>query len=344
MKNIGFHILFWAVIVYWRANGDWIAKVPVAYHYWQHLIRLPIVMAATYLLIEYILPKFLIEEKKYGKFFVLFALNLYLSSKMDHWLIGQDWLYDLIGLTDWKQIKELSQQHPFRNSFYLVSIMGFASIIQFFQLLVKQERKERELIEENLNTRLAFLKSQVNPHFLFNALNNIYSMAIQKKQSEIAEGVENLSGIMYYLTYESSADFLPLEKELNLISNYIDIQQLRIDSSDETTISYNVEGDIVGKKIAPVILLPLVENAFKHGIKPDRKSLVSISVLIDKNKLLFKTTNTFFEKTGKEVKEHGVGLENVKKRLMLYSNRFELSQKQEGRYFYTTLQLMLNVE
>ena len=101
--------------------------------------------------------------------------------------------------------------------------MGLASLIRFFRLYQRQEKAKHQLAEDNLKTELAFLKNQVNPHFLFNALNNIYSMAVQKEQPEIASGIEHLSGIMKYLTYDSSANLVPLDKEIKLIRDYIDI-------------------------------------------------------------------------------------------------------------------------
>ena len=167
-------------------------------------------------------------------------------------------------------------------------------------------------------------------------------MAVQKQQKEIALGIENLSGIMHYLTYESNAKKVSLSKEINLIKNYIEIVQLRIEATDDTTISFNVAGDITNKKIAPVILLPLVENAFKHGIKPDQKCLVSIKLIIQKNALQFITKNTLFAYASKEVKEKGIGLENVKKRLALrYPDNYSLHIKETTGYFHTDLTIAL---
>ena len=172
--------------------------------------------------------------------------------------------------------------------------MMLASIIRFFKLYLEEEKRKHQLEEQQLSTELAFLKAQINPHFLFNALNNLYSIAVDKQQGDIAKGLENLSGVMQYLTYESNAPRVGLEKEIQLLQDYIEIQYLRFSDTDDITISFKLEGEVVGKVIAPVILLPLVENAFKHGIKPEQKCLVNIHLSITNGRLAFLVKNTLF--------------------------------------------------
>ena len=341
-KQVGLHILFWGVILYWRAQGDYYWDIPIEKFYLNNLVRLPILMISTYIVLYYLLPKYIIDDKQYLKFGLLFLLNLAIATALEKLLNRSDFMHEVLQPISHKQWLGLKTGHPFRNSFSLLSIMGLASVIRFFKLFREKEQKENQLKEENLTTKLAFLKSQVNPHFLFNALNNIYSMAVQKNQPEIAEGLENLSGIMHYLTYESSSSFVPLEKEIELLKNYIEIQHLRIANTDDTTISFNMEGDFYNKTIAPVILLPLVENAFKHGIKPDQKCIVSIKLTIKEDQLIFKTTNTIFDKSDREIKEKGIGIENVRKRLhLLYPNNHFFRTTQIDNTYFCDLDLSL---
>ena len=341
-KQIGLHILFWSVILYWRSEGDYYWNTPIEKFYLQNLVRLPIIMIATYYVLYYLLPKYVINDKQYVKFGLLLLANLIVTTALEKLLIRSDLMFEILQPLSEHQWKGLKTGHPFRNSFSLLSIIGLASVIRFFKLYREKEQKENQLKEENLTTKLAFLKSQVNPHFLFNALNNIYSMAVQKGQSDIAEGLENLSGIMHYLTYESSSAFVPLEKEVELLKNYIEIQHLRIADTDDTTISFNVEGDIYNNTIAPVILLPLIENAFKHGIKPDKKCIVSIQLLIKENQLIFKTTNTLFDKSSREINEKGIGLENVTKHLqLLYPDQHHFKTAKIDHTFFCELNLEL---
>ena len=342
IKRIGLHVIFWSVIIYWRAQGDYYWDLPIEKFYIHNLVRLPIFMAATYFVLYYLLPKFLVDDKQYLKFGIFFSINFLIASVLDKLLIRSEFMYNVLQPITEGNLKHICDGHPFRNSFTLLSIIGLASVIRFFKLFREKEQRENQLKEENLTTRLAFLKSQVNPHFLFNALNNIYSMAVQNNQSEIASGLENLSGIMHYLTYESNSAFVPLEKEIELLKNYIEIQHLRIADTDDITTSFNIEGDIHNKTIAPVILLPLVENAFKHGIKPDQKCIVSIHLSIKDNQLIFKSFNTMFEKSDMEIQEKGIGLGNVTKRLQLiYPNEHQLNIHQNNRTFFCELEMEL---
>lgn len=340
--RVGLHILFWSAILYWRASGDYLTKLPFERYVLQNALRLPAMMAATYFVIYFLLPKFIIKEKKYGLFTLLLGLTLWLTTEFDQFLMTSDFMWQALQPLTEKQFKIIMQLHPFRNSFFLLSIIGLASVIRFYKIYLAQEKKQNQLIQENLETQYTFLKAQVNPHFLFNALNNIYSMAVQKEQSDIALGIENLSGIMQYLTYQSNAKEVPLKKEIELLKNYIDIEQLRLSNTDEVTISFNVEGEIKDKMISPVLLLPLVENAFKHGVKIDEKCLVSIKLLVIENQLNFTIKNTLFDFGDKAINEKGIGLENVKKRLELrYAGRYSLQTKPIGGYFYTDLKVEL---
>ncbi|MTI30810.1 sensor histidine kinase [Xanthovirga aplysinae] len=339
MKQIVIHILFWVIFAFWTDFiTDWTythincpdrCLLNIGYT----MKRLPLIMASTYFLVYFILPKYLIREKQYLKFSLSFLLLLTLTTLVDRLLINF--------IMDWGE-HFFSPMANIRNTYLLLSAMGLASLIRFFELYQKQERSKHKLAEENLKSKLSFLRAQVNPHFQFNALNNIYSMAVQKGQSEIAAGIENLSGIMKYLTYDSNSDLVPLEKEIKLIQDYIDIQQLRMAETDDTTLSFKITGDIKGRKVAPVILLPLVENAFKHGVKPEQKCLVSITLSVTAYQLHFKIMNTFFEKSTNKMKDQGIGLENVKDRLrIVYPEGHRFSIRQEGAYYVSELEVDL---
>lgn len=339
MKQLPFHILFWIGIIYWRGNADVCCCQPLSKFYLYNALRLPIMMLSTYVLVFYFLPKYVIQKKEYWTFAILFALNFWAATTLDRMLLQSDWMMDMLNPTA-EQFKIFKQIHPYRNSFIFFSIMGLACMISFFKLYLEGEKHRHELEEEHLATKLAFLKTQVNPHFLFNALNNIYSIAIQKEQTEIALGLENLSGIMQYLTYDSSGQKVALQKEIELLNNYMDIQHLRFAKTDDITTSFQVEGDISNKMIAPVILLPLVENAFKHGIKLEQKSLVSIKLSVKESTLNFKIKNSFFNENRPGIEEKGIGLENVKKRLrLLYPNQHQLHFQQTSAFFFSELQI-----
>lgn len=341
MKRVGLHLLFWSAILFWKSNADYCCGEPIMLFVFHNLVRLPVIIVATYLVIYYLLPKYIFQEKQYQKFALLFLLNFIIASGIDQFLIESKLIYHAITGLGY-QHKIFMHWHPFRSSFMLLSIIGLASLIRFFKLHLEEEKKRNQLQELQLQTKLAFLKSQVNPHFLFNALNNIYSMAVQKNQTEIASGLENLSGIMQYLTYESNSPFVPLKKEIDLLQNYIEIQNLRIADTDDTTINFQVNGDIEDKMIAPVILLPLVENAFKHGIDPEEKSLINIQLHIDQNTLFCTIKNSIFNDNKKGNTERGIGLDNVRERLdLVYPNQHQFTIQSDASFFLSKLQLDL---
>lgn len=341
-RRIVFHVLFWTAIVIWRTNGDYMRGVGYEQFLIHNLLRLPMMIVATYTVVYYLLPVYIINTRRYLLFVALLIAVLAIATQVDQLISHSDFMKSILQVDTPHQLKIVTQAHPYRNSFLLFAIMGIASLIRFFRLYTEQEQRKNELIQENLETKYAFLKTQVNPHFLFNALNNIYSMAIHEDKPEIAQSIENLSGIMQYLTYDSDAKKVPLEKEILLLKNYIDIEQLRFDSSDDITISFNTVGDINNLLIAPVILLPLVENAFKHGIKPDEKCLISIKLVAKNNSLEFITKNTHFEYEDREIKESGIGLENVKKRLQLiYPDQHDFSISEDAKYYHTRLTISL---
>ena len=338
--RILWHFLFWTVIVFWSSTiYDYTGMYGSVFILF-NLMRLPVTMLATYLVLYSLIPKYLIHSKQYGRFGLWFGLVLIVATFLDRLIIGSNLLAP--------QIAELGLTYRFfnevpilRNAFLLVSIIGLASMIRFFKLFIIQERRQSEIQKEKLATELAFLKAQVNPHFLFNALNNLYSTAIQNNQVELASGLENLSGVMQYLTYESNAPKVAIEKEIKLIQNYIEIQSLRLSETDEATIAFNVNGNTTGVIIAPVLLLPLVENAFKHGLEPNKKSLVKIDLTIAEGWLHFVVKNTLRSRQTQKLDNDGIGLKNVRKRLdLLYPDAHKLDTLKEELYFTTTLSLI----
>ena len=339
MNRILLHIAFWVFFVLWSsATFDCPSTYLQVVGY--TLVRLPVLMIATYILIYVLVPKFLIKEQSYWKFAFYCILNFLCATLLDRWVSGSD-IVDYILSTEDIEFTFFSEKPIFRNSFLLFSVMGLASMIKYFKLYTQKAEIAHQLKEDSLTARHNFLKAQLNPHFLFNALNNIYSLSLQKNQTEIGESISQLSGIMQYLTYESSSDFVPLQKEVALINNYIKVQQLRLSDQDDVTISFQVNGDIKNRIIAPVILLPLVENTFKHGIKHGHPSIIKIEIRVIGKQLLFTTRNSKFS-ANKKSENHGVGIDNVKRRLELtYDDRHTLDTTVTEKYYTCSLRIDL---
>lgn len=191
---------------------------------------------------------------------------------------------------------------------------------------------------EKTKAELESLKAQVNPHFLFNVLNNLYAMA-QTANPNTADGIMHLSNLMRYITDEATEDKVPLEDELRYISDYIALQQLRIGS--RTGVVFSVSNTSGGLFIAPLLLIPLVENVFKHGISNTQNTEIIISIQVKNNILTLRTRNMIFE--GRDnINRQGIGLQNLRKRLdFQYPDRYTLHLDRDGNYYMAELILNL---
>lgn len=219
---------------------------------------------------------------------------------------------------------------------FVLMVSGFMSVMGE---LFRTEKKRKELENQRLNAELAFLKSQVNPHFFFNTLNTIYYLA-RKKSDQTEQVVVKLSEIMRYMIYESNATVVDLQKEISYLGDYIDLQKLRL--SKKIDVRFEVTGNAENLFIAPMMLIPFVENSFKHGISYAEESFINIEIAIHDSILEFRTRNKTFVKKDDIEEPNGVGLQNVKKRLaMIYPGRHSLSIETENKEFAVKLIIQL---
>lgn len=212
------------------------------------------------------------------------------------------------------------------------------SVVTFVSLTLKISNRWKQAEQEKLNAELSYLKAQINPHFLFNTLNSIYSLTIQK--SDVApDAIVKLSSMMRYVVSESNRDFVPLDKELGYIRNYVELQQLRF--GEAVQLLFFVHGNAGSSKIAPLILIPFVENAFKHGINAEDSSCIKISIDIDGNELRLEVfNNKVFVR--REEERSGLGIENTRGRLqLLYPDRHSLVITDTGESFSVLLTIRL---
>lgn len=195
-----------------------------------------------------------------------------------------------------------------------------STILKFIIDWFRNEQIRSNLENEKLISELAFLKSQINPHFLFNSLNNIYSLAYQKSD-KTPEAVLKLSEIMRYMLYESNENLVKLDDEIRYVENYIELQKLRF--KDKVYITFEIDGDTHDKKITPLVLISFVENAFKHGIATDKDNPLTIVLNVTVDKLFFQVINK--KSTQNKDQTGGIGLQNVQRRLdLLYKGQYRL--------------------
>ncbi|HVM88425.1 MAG TPA: sensor histidine kinase [Puia sp.] len=202
------------------------------------------------------------------------------------------------------------------------------------------EQKNKEIENEKLSTELSFLKSQINPHFLFNTLNNIYALA-EARSEKTGPAVMKLSSIMRYILTESKNDVVPLEKEIEFTSNYIEMQKMRL--TNKSKVDFVINGDPIGKKISPLLFLPFVENAFKYGVSTREESPICIQLNIGNDNLNFKVKNNkHLSSLLKPAETTGIGIGNIKRRLeLLYHNRYKLNLNDDHNTYTVNLNISL---
>lgn len=231
--------------------------------------------------------------------------------------------------------------HPHPNEFFHLFEGGFFQFIFVLTIsfLIKLNQRLDTIKEEKQIAEISYLKAQINPHFLFNTLNSLYALTLEKSK-ETPNAVLKLSSIMRYVVTESNQDFVPLEKEINYIKDYIDLQKLRIDKDANLKIS--IEGESKGKIIAPLIVIPFIENAFKYGINPDENSFIDIKIKIDSDNFLLNVKNSIVNKNLSEEEKTETGIENTAKRLIyIYPQRHLLSFKEQDDIYSVNLTILL---
>lgn len=223
---------------------------------------------------------------------------------------------------------------------FILMIIGVSTSLKLSQAWFQNEQTQQDIKKEHLATELAFLKSQINPHFLFNSLNSIYSLAFKK--SDLApEAILRLSKIMRYVLDESPSTCVPLEKELDHLHDYVELQKLRL--TEKTKLSFVVENQSPNQTIEPMLLVPFIENAFKHGADTTSQSVITIKINTSANQLVFQSTNTIAQRNSNNGgQESGIGLKNVARRLqMLYPGHHKLDVVEEKNLYAVTLFLTL---
>jgi two-component system, LytTR family, sensor kinase len=212
--------------------------------------------------------------------------------------------------------------------------------------IIYQQRKDKILQLKNMETALAktdanlqLLKSQINPHFLFNALNSLYGTALKGESDKTAEGIQKLGDMMRFMLHENTLDLIPMHKEIEYLKNFISMQKLRIESSSNIIIEDDLEETPCKNRIAPMLLIPFVENAFKHGISLTEKSWIKIDLTCKDNIIDFEVKNSIHTHSNDvESGKSGIGLSNVKGRLKLqYPDKHILDIKETEREFIAKL-------
>jgi len=284
-----------------------------AYAFKSNIIEFPFHIVLSYLFIFFLLPK--LFNGKVIEFFTLIiislGLTLILKFQVTYYFTSGDVLPEFTGITS-----KIDFTYAVQVILGEVYVVAFVTAIKLVIDWIKQREYLTYTNEILLEHELKYLRSQIQPHFFFNTLNNLYSLTIDKSD-KAPNLILKLSDLMKYFLYETGKEYQTLENELNHIKDYIEIERLRYDET--LKIDFEIKGKTKKTMIKPLILIPLVENAFKHGARNSKSNgYIKISLLVYKKYLDFQVENSFEEST-KKIKEQigGIGLTNLKKRLEL---------------------------
>jgi len=243
--------------------------------------------------------------------------------------------------------------HDDETAFGLCLFNAFMQLLLTMPLswaLYKRQLKGKEELHTlktelgHTNANFDFLRSQINPHFLFNALNTLYGTALQENSERTAQGIQMLGDMMRFMLHENHQHKILLSREIEYMRNFIELQSLRTSTSPDIAIQTKIEDVVADKFIPPMLLIPFIENAFKHGISLKHRSWIKISLFTDPNKLYFDVYNSTHPKKDQDPEKDrsGIGLENVKQRLaLLYPNKHELLIRETVEEYFVHLTLQL---
>jgi two-component system LytT family sensor kinase len=284
----------------------------------------------------YLIPQTLSKDKYKSYVFSVLALYLgitILNSVIDHFYF----------ISIYSTEKEPFWSETLTNLVTKLFILSFSLGYGFTKIMISAGKARQQLIEDKLNAELKILKAQIDPHFLFNTLNMAYASAIKSSDTKTADIVEKLAVLMRYVIYESNGEKVSLEKDINYIENYISLQLQRLSADISGGIKCNINGNWQGYQIAPMILIPFIENVFKHGIRLDEKSGIDININFQSGLLILETRNAMRNnKVSSEITDPGIGLDNVRKRLqIIYPNRHKLAIETTHGVYHSRLELHL---
>ena len=334
-KPVIYHSLFWVLYFSFNVLRWGILNQDYASALYNNLVEFPLHIGLAYFNIYYLIPKFL--PKKYLQYIVIICLGIFAAIGMRILLEG--WF-------------DISPNQTLTNSQYMlelfigeVYVQGFVTAFKFLLDWGKNQRKMRMLEKANFKTELDFLRSQVQPHFFFNTLNNLYSLTLDK--SDLApETVLKLSELMSYVIYDGKQKKVHLSKEIAYIRNYLELERLRFGNKLKTSL--NVNGTVHKHEVAPLLLLPFIENSFKHGTT-DGVGEMNIDITLDvhNNDVEFTVKNKKYDNLNapapnpyQHIGYNGVGIENIKRRLkLIYGQKYQLDISDNSDHYTVKLKI-----
>lgn len=328
---VGWHVAGWGLISIFFLMPFFLYGVTNRFLFW--IIIFLLCIGAFYINLLLLLPLW-INKRKVS---VILAGWLGLIVVCSLIMVGLNHIFNIYAIKNYSL--KLEYLNAFLRSCLVMGIpiaasVAYRSVSDWF----KNEKDKRQMETLQLKTELAFLKSQINPHFLFNTLNNIYTLAFQQSD-RTADAVARLSGMMRYLLYDSRDEYVPFNKEVECIDQLIALQQLRV--RGEMALIYEVKGEQDHSLIAPLLLLPFVEKLFKHGELGESKDPAVVRISLVDGLVEFYSSNKISHHLKDET--NGIGLANVIRRMeLLYPGKFTLRQTKDETHFSVNLTIQIN--
>lgn len=338
-RNVPLHLLFWAGVWFFFYRFFSYNSSNQAYVTWFASLLLPLTMAVTYFAVYFLIPKYLLT-KKYGRFF-LFTFYMLIASSYFIVLIIYIVLIFVLKY-------DASNIPPMVKNFTFILILvylivGIVSSVSILRHNFKTEKRNKDLQNKILETQLQikeqelnYLKMQIHPHFLFNTLNTLYGFAL-KQSKETPEIILKLSNLLDYILYQVNKPSVSLKQEVDHIREYIELEKVRF--SDSLRVEFNTNDFNEEIQIAPMLLIPFVENAFKHGSRKEDFLEIFININVKNDTLDFSIRNSYNPEEN-DKKKAGIGLENIRKRLDLhYEGKYELDYRKSEEWFEASLRI-----
>lgn len=338
MKNliVWFHIGFWVAytLIFTIIEASYKEKYGEALVF--ELVNMPMRLLVVYLNYFVLLPKLLLKGR-IAKYFLFTLSSLIIGGFIQRFISyeSMSFLYP--------EIHDLGRWLPYK---FLQSMMIIASPLIFIigisivWKVARLQERAKVLENEKLQSELKYLKSQINPHFLFNTLNNIYGLSLENSK-KTPDLILKLSDFLSFSLYESKQKFIPLSKEIQLMNDFIALEKARFD--DRVNVSISIPNDVQNISIPPLILVPFVENAFKHSLK-DEIGIANINIKLEltEDDLVYSISNSKPKEANSKPKSRGIGLENIRKRLdIIYGSKYDLQINSEEDLYSIILKINL---
>ena len=326
------HLLYWILIWVFLNLLFGYGNLLNTFNLYYSFVMLLITAGVTYWTIGYLIPRYLFTGR-YGLFIIYLVFTIVVSLDLELITVMIFLIHEKFQTIIYNTRDIYSM---FAGTYFVVFLSAGIKLTEHW---INEQHRKQVAVRDKIETELKLLKSQIHPHFLFNTLNNIYALALQKSD-QAPDAIIKLSELLDYLIYHGKSEKVPLQREVELIEQYLELEKLRY--GNRLHVSFDKRGNPDRVKIAPVLLLPFVENAFKHGISQSRdKVWLKIQLEISDRSVNFHIENSKPAVPAAIEKSGGIGLENLKRRLdILYKDRYSLEMFDNDDAYSVKLKLI----